>query len=193
MSYKKLYDDLYENGYHGNYKINNTRVIYSLIRKYFKKKFTVLDIGCSHGTGVKYLKTKGFISHGIDIANIAIELCESRKIENCKVACVLETGYPDDSFDGLISSDTFEHLHPRDLGKALSECKRILKPGGIFILNVATVPEINRDYDFVAAKHNLKNLHTSIFKHELWLDLIKRNFAIIEDKENPQKSVFVVT
>ena len=193
MRYKRLYDELYANGYHNDYGLNNTRGIYSYVKKYFKKDFTVLDIGCSHGAAVKYLERKGFIGYGIDIADLAIEFCNSRKIKNCKVASIVETGYPDAFFNGLISSDTFEHLHPKDLGKAFLECKRILKPGGIFILCVATVPEINRSFDFVAAKHRMKNLHTSVYQHKLWLNRIKRDFTIIEAKENSLKSIFVFT
>jgi SAM-dependent methyltransferase len=42
------------------------------------------------------------------------------------------TGLPAGAFDLVSSTDTLEHIPPAQLGPVLSECRRLLAPGGIF-------------------------------------------------------------
>lgn len=41
---------------------------------------------------------------------------------------LLDLSFSDGSFDTVVSSDVFEHVP--DIGRALSECRRVLRPGG---------------------------------------------------------------
>lgn len=47
---------------------------------------------------------------------------------------LLELSYPDDTFDLVLTSDTLEHVP--DLGQALAEIRRVLKPGGVHLCTV---------------------------------------------------------
>ncbi|OGI00449.1 MAG: hypothetical protein A2Y25_11915 [Candidatus Melainabacteria bacterium GWF2_37_15] len=47
-----------------------------------------------------------------------------------------QTGFDDDSMDFIASNVTFEHIPTKDIPAVLDECYRILKPGGIFSLNI---------------------------------------------------------
>ena len=150
MKYKALYNDLYKAGYHTDLGINHTRGLYPYIKDFILVGCKLLDIGCSHGAAVKDLINEGYDAYGIDISEHAINLCEKQNLKNCKEASIVKTGYLENSFDALISSDTFEHLDPNEIGPALDECKRLLKTGGVAIFCIATKPEINRQFDFIA-------------------------------------------
>lgn len=49
--------------------------------------------------------------------------------------------FPDNSFDVVINSDVLEHV--ADLGKALQEVQRVLKPGGYHVFTVPVDPELS--------------------------------------------------
>lgn len=182
MKYKNLYDELYKNGYHGNYNLCHTQKLFNLVSKIFDKNDKILDIGCSHGTGVKLLNESGFDSYGVDISSVAIEICNKRNIKNCKVSSASHLDFEDSYFDGIVSSDTLEHLDPEEIPLAISECNRVLKPGGIAILNIAFAPELNRQYDYIVNKFGLQNLHTSVLNAEQWKAKFVNKFSILEVK-----------
>tara|TARA_B100001093_G_C26713088_1_gene964358 strand:- start:548 stop:1120 length:573 start_codon:yes stop_codon:yes gene_type:complete len=182
MKYKNLYDELYKNGYHDNYNLCHTRRLFNHVNENFDKNDKILDIGCSHGTAVKLLNEMGFDSYGVDISSVAIEMCNKRNIKNCKVSSASNLDFEDSYFDGIVSSDTFEHLDPEEIPSAVSECNRVLKPGGIAILNIALRPEVNRKYDYIANKFGLQNLHTSVLSAEQWEVELVNKFSILEVK-----------
>ncbi|MBF0199123.1 MAG: class I SAM-dependent methyltransferase [Planctomycetes bacterium] len=59
-------------------------------------------------------------------------------------ACHLD--FPDNSFDGAFSFSVFEHID--DPQRALDEVHRILKPGGLFYLDIHLFTAIHGDHDF---------------------------------------------
>ena len=193
MKYETLYDALYESGYHNNFDLNNTSEIYAHIKDFIPLGHKLLDIGCSHGAAVKDLVDKGYDAYGIDISERAIELCKKQNIKNCKKASIVKTEYPDNSFDALVSSDTFEHLDPKEIGPAIDECKRLLKTKGVAILSIATKPEINRTFDFIAKKYKLKDLHTSVYESRLWHRRFSSLFRILAFIDQKDKAIFILT
>lgn len=182
MKYKKLYDELYENGYHRSFETNHTKRLYADIDKFIEPNAKILDIGCSHGRAVYDLDKRGYTSHGIDISSVAIEMCNKRNIKNCRVSSVANIDFEDAYFDGIVSSDTLEHLDPEEIPLAVSECNRVLKPGGIAILHIALKLEVNRNYDHIANKFGLQNLHTSVLSVEEWKAELVKKFNILEVK-----------
>jgi len=191
MKYQKLYNELYKNGYHGDFELCHARHLFGYINKYLEKNTRILDIGCSHGTAVGELKKQGYDSYGIDISSVAIDLCNQRNIKNCKVGSAIKLEFVDSYFDGIVSSDVFEHLDPSEVESAILECNRVLKVGGVGIISIATVEEGNRTYDFVAKNHGLTNLHTSIFNSTEWTKKIKSVFPnLTVTGESPALFIF---
>jgi SAM-dependent methyltransferase len=45
-------------------------------------------------------------------------------------------GLASGEFDGVISTNTFEHISPDEIPKVLSECHRVLKPRGVLSLRI---------------------------------------------------------
>jgi len=179
MKYKNVYDELYKNGYHNDYNLCHTQKLFSLVVNNFNKGDKILDIGCSHGTAVKLLNEKGFNAYGADISSVAIDICDKRNIKNCKVSSAANLDFEDSYFDGIVSSDTFEHLDLGEIPLAISECNRVLKPGGIAILHIATGPEGNRQFDYIANKFGLQNLHTALLSVNEWKTELEKKFSLV--------------
>lgn len=102
---------------------------------------TVLDIGCGGGRTLQKLAARApdGIIHGIDISKASVTT--SRETNAAAVArgqMKVELGsaqalpYPDCTFDLITAVET--HYYWPDLGAAMREVFRTLKPGGTFVL-----------------------------------------------------------
>lgn len=101
----------------------------------------VLDLGCGNGNLTSLLAKRHRAEYfGLDLSENMIEEAKER----LGVQAVLTVGdaealpYEADFFDLLLCNASFHHYpNPR---KALSEMRRVLKPGGILILGDPTLP-----------------------------------------------------
>lgn len=102
----------------------------------FVKNRRVLDCGCGGGYGSEYLaRNKAKMVIGIDLSAQAIDQAKMLyKRDNLTfiVMDVTDLKFEDGTFDVVTSFQVIEHL--RDYKKHLSEVKKVLKPGGIFIV-----------------------------------------------------------
>ena len=102
----------------------------------------VLDVGSSYGHWFSFLKHKGFDTIlGVELdpqrAKIAQEAGYTQ-VFNCDAS---QIPYPSNTIDVAVSNDVFVHiLRIEDKIAVLKEIERLLKPGGMFILNHAMSP-----------------------------------------------------
>lgn len=98
----------------------------------------VLDVGCLGGQLSRYMLEHGNEVWGVEINSAAAEVATRRGIR-VKVADV-EKGLPfeSESFDVIHAGEVIEHLY--DTKAFFAECRRVLKPGGIFLF---TTPNLN--------------------------------------------------
>ena len=101
----------------------------------------ILDVGCGPGELVLSLRNKGYDVWGVDISPVmvseAIALLHGNGfMEPGRIAVGdIETlEFDDCSFDVVVAAGVIEYQ--RDDERALSEMHRVLKPGGLLILNV---------------------------------------------------------
>jgi len=97
------------------------------------KDKAVLDLACGTGIGSDYLLTAGALSClGLDIDRPAIDYAKAVykgcQFEECEATNLCVSG---GSIDVVVSFETIEHL--RDHMKFLSECNRVLRPGGVLV------------------------------------------------------------
>jgi len=110
---------------------------------YIKKKDRILDVACKPSTITTGLASEG-ATIGIDISPDVLQKAKtlpdkSNVPTQGPSSVVFEEGnvlerltYPDDTFDIIFCSQLFGHLPPPDLPlRALTEIRRVLKPGGI--------------------------------------------------------------
>lgn len=124
-----------------------TDAYWALVRKAAAGK-DVLEYGCSHGMGsIGLAKTVRHIT-GIDISDVAIQQAKDkasrRRLDNVafQVDNAEDMNLPTASFDLVFGAGILHHLI---LEKALSEIRRVLRPGGkaIFFEPLGHNPLIN--------------------------------------------------
>jgi len=111
----------------------------ALAHKWQKGK--LLNIGCAHGPDFLPFK-EGFDLYGVDFSTEMLKFARkySQKFNftvALSVADVSHLPYPDESFDWAISVATYHHIKGKEERQAaLSELRRVLKPGGEAFITV---------------------------------------------------------
>jgi len=123
----------------------------------------ILEIGCGIGTLSRLLAKRSRQVAAIDLSpemlDIAENLSKSHTNIDFQLADILETSFPDEHFDAIVSVATFHHL---PLEKVLPKLKKALKPGGkLLVLDVLRMESI-QDF-FVAASAVPLSLILNIF------------------------------
>jgi sarcosine/dimethylglycine N-methyltransferase len=115
----------------------------------------VIDLGCGYGSTARCIASKyGCTVTGQTISNEELKIARKRaESSGARQRLTFEWGdfhnieYPDGSFDVVWSQEAF--LHGADKHQILSECYRVLKPGGTFIFSDILVrrdtPEADRE------------------------------------------------
>lgn len=117
---------------------------------------TVLDVGCGSGRlTISILQARpgvtavgldnfsaGYISgHGAPNTGRNLELAGVADRAKVQTGDMRKMPFPDASFEGAASSAAIDHLKPDEIRQALHEIRRVLVPGGQFLLLVI-VPNI---------------------------------------------------
>lgn len=94
----------------------------------------VLDVGCSRGQFVAAAIAAGYRAEGVEPAP---RIAEAARAAGLPVVTGLleDQHYPDGHFDVLTLFEVIEHL--REPLPLLTECRRVLKPGGILLVSTA--------------------------------------------------------
>ncbi len=93
----------------------------------------VLDAGC--GTGGMMARLAAWEPQGVDISAAAVSHCHERGLHDVVQASVCALPFPNESFDLVLSLDVLYHQEV-DETSALKEMARVLRPGGLMILNL---------------------------------------------------------
>jgi 2-polyprenyl-3-methyl-5-hydroxy-6-metoxy-1,4-benzoquinol methylase len=125
---------------------------------FFKPGGTVLDLGCGRGEFLQLLQERGFRGRGIDLNAQMVGLCLDQGLA-AERADLLEAlaGTPDDSLDGIFSSQVIEHLPATALERLVELAFAKLAPGGMLVLetiNPASVFALVQVY-FLDLSHRL--------------------------------------
>ena len=100
----------------------------------FMRQARIADIGCGLGATVRHLSEQyGLSAVGLDKDSTLLKEAGYRTGWNERLCCgdALRLPFDNCSFDGLIYECSFSTMEPP--GVALSECRRVLKPGGYWI------------------------------------------------------------
>ena len=129
---------VYEGEYHNRYwsrrqaKIRTATIRLASTTKYLNSDSPrMLDVGCSVGATLEAAKNLGWDGIGVDISEDAIEFCQAKGL-NCQKIEGVKLPFEDDQFDIITNWHVIEHVH--DVSETLDEWRRVLKPGGIMIL-----------------------------------------------------------
>jgi ubiquinone/menaquinone biosynthesis C-methylase UbiE len=134
----------------------------------------ILEIGCGPGD-----LTYAIVDHaekivGTDISAKGVEWArnrkdlwslsgaQSRKIEFLQMSAV-QLNFPDETFDWAISTSLVEHLHPEDVSIHMHEVRRILKPGGKYLMWCPNRLGHHKDRDY----------HFSMLSYREWIEKLR--------------------
>lgn len=108
----------------------------------------VLDVACGLGDLAAAASARGATAHGLDFSAEMVRIARSNHAEVVVTEGDAEDlPYPDGMFDAVVSSFGIHHVPRPEL--ALSECRRVLKPGGHVAFTVWATPEENTAWSLV--------------------------------------------
>lgn len=128
-----VYDETNTILYSKNGKISCENIFEFLKDKEYKK---LLDIGCGTGYLIDMLaKNYDADFTGLDLSPEMIKQANNKNIKNAKFVEGKSDKMPfeDDTFNIVTCSQSFHHYPNTD--KAMQEARRVLKPGGLYILS----------------------------------------------------------
>ena len=131
----------------------------------------ILDVGCGTGAILKRLGNPEK-NVGIDLAPEAISFCRDRGLNNVRQGDICALPFADASFDAVICSSVLYHQWVSDVQGAIREMHRVLRPGGVLLINVPAFPLLHSAHDeAVMTAHRFR-------RPEIRQLLLKQNFRI---------------
>ena len=120
----------------------------------------VLDVGCGTGANIKHLN-ENTTTVGLDISVDALVFCRERGIKRLLRGTVERLPFRDGIYDGALLMDVLYHRAVSDKAGALRETARVVKPGGLILINVPA-------YQWLLSSHDAA-IHTDkrFTRHEL--------------------------
>ncbi len=128
--------------------------VHSLVERSLRRTLgsgspTILDAGCGTGGNLVMLRRYGN-AVGIDLSSSALDFCKvSRGLDNVARGTLERLPFRSSSFDAAISIDVIYHRWVSDDEGALRELYRVLKPGGVLILQSAAFEWLRGRHDEV--------------------------------------------
>ncbi len=105
------------------------------IRRFIAPPADLLDIGCAFGGFIEAAQAFGYRSQGLDISNYAVDYAHSQGLKTIHQGSLETSNFPNQSFDIISLIEVMEHLP--DPCKTLEALSRIIRPGGLVLLQTA--------------------------------------------------------
>ena len=114
------------------------RIVFLFLRRYLRsgQRLQILDAGCGTGILLAHLNSLGQ-SWGFDYAEEALSFCRQRGLKNILQASVTAIPFAAESFDLVTCLDVLCHQAVEGDELALREIHRVLRRGGLAIINLA--------------------------------------------------------
>lgn len=107
----------------------------------------VLDAGCGTGGGLdRWTRTLRVPCHGIDLSSAALAHCRERGQRLVAQASIEALPFGAGVFDAVVSLDVL-CLEGVDERGALAELRRVLRPGGLLVLNLPAFAALRGEHD----------------------------------------------
>lgn len=149
--------------------------IENIFNKYVPKSFSILDIGSGTASLAEHLSEKEFRFNISDIhdAGIKAMMAKQTKIEKAFQFDIYHPPFKEE-FDVVSMFDVLEHLSDDNI--VVSNCKKILKPEGLFII---TVPA----HQWLWNRNDRVQYHKRRYnKHQLEKLLTENGFELVYSK-----------
>lgn len=132
----------------------------------------ILDVGCSNGAYVNFLRNKGYVAYGLDF--LPDDKWEDDIFQVGDVCCL---PYKNASFDTVIAFEILEHVG--NINLALSELYRVCRKNIIISVPNCSQPKIFRASG-LAYHHWIDRTHVQFFTEDILKDILNKNGFSIE-------------
>jgi SAM-dependent methyltransferase len=95
----------------------------------WRGKGRLLDVGCGVGHVLEAAVAAGWRPEGVEVVESAVRNLTGRGF-TVRRGFLDEMNYAPELFDVVVASEVIEHVH--DPGTFVAECRRVLRPGGLF-------------------------------------------------------------
>ncbi len=114
-----------------------------LVREHFPadRDAKIVDLGCGHGAIVWAARKLGYRNiEGVDASPEQVAMAAELRIDGVRQGDLMATlrGTPADSLDAVVLFDLYHYFDPATQLRLADEVRRVLKPGGRFIMHMAT-------------------------------------------------------
>jgi len=106
----------------------------------------LLDVGCGTGANLLALRDRA-VPAGIDFSPEAVRWCRGRGLADTAVASAAALPFPEGRFDVALSCDVLCHASLPDKRAPLAEMARVLRPGGVLLLNLPAFQWLHSSHD----------------------------------------------
>src|SRR6185436_12910322 len=110
----------------------------------------VLDVGCGTGFSLGWLRQRYAVEQafGVDLSPHAAALWRLRALDSVALASADGLPFIDGQFDLVTCFDVIYQLEPESAERAVSEMRRVLKPGGLLFIREPA-------YDWMRGAHDI--------------------------------------
>lgn len=148
----------------GGEDVSQEQVLRTHHRYYWAASFCegkdVLEVGCGSGFSLPFLKSIAARLEAGDYSEAVLDLCRSHygEIVPLKQFSAEDMPYPDNSLDVIIFFEAIYYVE--NLDRFVSECKRVLRPGGVILIATAN----NKLWDFTPSPYSHTYLNVTDFR-----------------------------
>ncbi|MEZ5384629.1 MAG: methyltransferase domain-containing protein [Prosthecobacter sp.] len=136
----------------------------------------VLDAGCGTGGMLACLREvfPKLETEGIDASELAVAFCRERGLEKVRQGRVEALPFAEGTFDAVVCLDVLYHREV-DEARALAELLRVLKPGGVLVLNLPAFDCLRGAHDVAvcgARRYTRCQVRNVLKVHRIKLEMI---------------------
>ena len=143
-----------------------------------KRPARVLDVGCGPGDLTeRFVKEVGADVKAIDLSMRMVELARARGID-AQVADAEHLPFVDGEFDCVFAGWVLYHVP--NLGQAIAECARVLRPGGRLVASSYFEDNMSELWELI---EGIAPRDPLSFNHANGAELLRRHFSKVEQRD----------